>query len=162
MLGLCQVSIYLEELNVPSAMFKRHMEFILEMATSNIYTTEAFIRYDRYVTSLVQEGKLQDWLPSHSHAQNLYFTRVYTFEHVNLRTKGQSGSRSYSSPSKNWWVENWPSSVCYCYNWRVKCNHKHECSECWSDHKALVCPKNPVDPVVRFSQGAGGHDAAGK
>lgn len=166
MLGMCRVSIYMEELHIPTTMYKRHMESILEMASSNIYTTEAFLRYDRYVTLLVQEGKLQDWLPSHSHSQNLYFTRVYTFEHVNSRRKSYASGKSYNSPSKNWWNENWPSSICYCYNWRVcnrvKCNHKHECSECGLDHKALVCPKQPVDPVVRFSQGGGSHDSSGK
>lgn len=59
-LGLCRVSIYLEELRIPSLMHKRHVEYMMLMSASNCYTTEAFLRYDRFVTNQVMEGKLQD------------------------------------------------------------------------------------------------------
>lgn len=161
-LGLCRVTIYLDELNVPSLLHKRHVEFILEMAASNVYTTEAFLRYDHYVSTLVVEGKLHDWVPSHSHAQNLYFNRVYSFEHVHAaRKKSGYSYKSSTSPPKTWWLENWPAGICYCYNWRscnrIKCNNRHECVECGGDHTAMVCAKQPVDPVTKFGQqGSGG------
>lgn len=132
-LGLWRVSIYLEELNVPSLMHKRHAEFMMQMASANCYTTEAFLRYDRHVSTVVIEGKLQDWLPSHNHAQNLYFSRVYTYELVNARKKSVGG-KSGQVYSKAWWSDNWPNGVCYCYNWRMcnrsRCNNCHECVEC--------------------------------
>lgn len=63
--------------------------------------------------------------------------------------------------SKGWWADNWPNGVCYCYNWRVcnraRCNNRHECAECGQDHRAMVCPKQPVDPVTKISQSGSGN-----
>lgn len=66
--------IYLEDLQIPTTMYKRHMEFVLEMATSNIYTTEAFLRYDRYVTMLVQEGLASE---PFSCSKSVFYKSVY-------------------------------------------------------------------------------------
>lgn len=142
-LGLCRVSIYLEELNVPTVLHNRHVELVLEMASSNVYTTEAFLRYEHYMTTL--DGKLQDWVPSHSHAQNLYFNRVYSFEQVQAKKKAGAGSRTVNSPPNAWWIENWPMGICYCFNWRscncAKCSNRHECVEFGGTIKPL-CARN--------------------
>lgn len=78
MLGFWRVSLYVEELGISMYMYKKHVEYIAEIATANCYTTEAFLRYEFYVTTQVIEGKVFDWSPSDSHAQNFYFNRIYS------------------------------------------------------------------------------------
>lgn len=121
--------------------YEAHCLFVKRKSASFLYTNQASILYDRYVTDKILAGEFKDYPSSCSDASLEYFCDSYRRESFQSHT---SPSQSNGAKGGKPW-SGFPYPFCYFYNegagcHKKVCHLKHECPYCHStEHRSKDC-----------------------
>lgn len=143
-LGMAGVHSHLLLHGRPVDGYLAHCLFVKRKSASFLYTNQASILYDRYVTDKVIAGEFKDFPSSCSDASLEYFFDSYRREPYQVHSSpltpaGSKGGKPWSG---------FPYPFCFFHNegagcHKQVCNLKHECPYCHStEHPSKECSQS--------------------